>query len=68
MYLTYDRTCGKIKTNRKGVFILEGLVMIAVMALAFWMVIGAPDKCEGDEIERKMDLEALKKLKKGKMR
>ena len=49
-------------------FILEGLVMIAVMALAFWMVIGAPDKCEGDEIERQMDLEALKKLKKGKMR
>lgn len=49
-------------------FILEGLLMIVVLAITFWMFIGGVDSSKADEIERQMDLEALKKLKKGKVR
>jgi preprotein translocase subunit YajC len=46
---------------------MEGLVMIVVLMVVFWMFVGAADSSEADEKERQMDIEALKRLKKGKV-
>lgn len=46
---------------------MEGLVMIVVLMVVFWMFIGGVDSSEADEKERQMDIEALKRLKRGKV-
>lgn len=53
--------------GREGVAIVEGLLMLGAMFVVFWMFMSAGE-CEGDKIEREMDLKALEELKRGKVR